>query len=318
VAFELQTILDLLGGDVIRVVGQVDRTVSRAWPIHEAPDDSAMSYCTAGRANALELIRDSRAGVILCASDVRLDDLTDSGKTYIVVENPRLSFLRLVKELYTQPVTPGIHSTAIIDSNAIIGKNVYIGPYCTIGECEIGDDTVIHAHVHIYSHHVKIGKRCTIYSHTVIGTDGFGYGRNAEDEAEFFPSIGGVIIEDDVDIHCHCNVDRGTLGDTIIGQGTKVDKYNHIGHNVHIGKHCIIMAQSVFSGGAQLGDYVTMGICIAVRDQGIRIGDRAFVGMASVVTKDVPAGTTYIGSPARPIEEHKRILEAMKQVAGVE
>jgi len=317
VAFELQAILDILGDDVVRVVGSRDRAITRAWPIHEAPDAGAIVYCSAGRADALDLIRATPAGVIVCAPDVPLDDVADSDKTFVVVANPRLSFLRLVNTLYPQPRPRGIHPTAIIDPKAQIGENVYIGPYCTIGECEIGDETVLHGHVHIYGHNVKIGKRCTIYAHTVIGTDGFGYGRNPDGEAKFFPSIGGVIIEDDVDIHCHCNVDRGTLGDTIIGQGTKVDKYNHIGHNVHIGKHCIIMAQSVFSGGAQVGDYVTMGICVAVRDEGIHIGDRAYVGMASVVTKDIPPGATYIGSPARPIEEHKRILEAMKQAAGI-
>lgn len=318
VAFELKTILGNLGGEVLQVVGSVDRVVERAAPVHEAADDGAISYISAGRADALDLMRATRAGVVLVAPDVGLDDLANSDKTFIVVENPRLSFLRLVKSLYQQPRLRGIDPTAIIDPQAKIGKDVYIGPYCTIGACEIGDETVLHGHVHIYGSHVKIGKRCTIYAHTVIGTDGFGYGRNDDGEAEFFPSIGGVIIGDDVDIHCHCNVDRGTLGDTIIGQGTKVDKYNHIGHNVHIGKHCIIMAQSVFSGGVQVGDYVTMGICVAVRDEGIHIGDRAYVGMASVVTKDVPAGATYIGSPARPIDEYKRLLEVMKRAAQME
>ncbi len=312
-AFQFETLLDHLGDEVLRVVGLADRLVTRAAPIHEAVD-GAISYVGAGRADALDLIRSTQAGVVLLAPDVSLDDVADSEKTFIVVDNPRLSFLRLVKILYQQPRPRGIHPTAIVDPAAKIGNDVYIGPYCTVGACEIGDETVLHGHVHIYGDHVKIGKRCTIYSHTVIGTDGFGYSRNADDEAEFFPSIGRVIIGDDVDIHCHCNVDRGTLGDTIIGQGTKVDKYNHIGHNVHIGKHCIIMAQSVFSGGVQVGDYVTMGICIAVRDQGIHIGDRAYIGMASVVTKDVPAGTTYIGSPARPIDEHKRLLAAMKEI----
>ena len=317
-AFELKSVLDILGDEVIRVIGPTERTITRAVPIHEAPDDSTMSYCSAKRANALDLIRETRAGVVLCPTDVSIDEFAASGKTYIVVENPRLSFLRLVNILYPQPRPHGIHATAVIDPNAKIGKDVYIGPYSTIGECEIGDETVIHGHVHIYSNFVKIGKHCTIYAHTAIGTDGFGYGRTEADELEFFPSIGGVIIGDDVDIHCHCNVDRGTLGDTIIGQGTKIDKYNHIGHNVHIGKHCLIMAQSVFSGGAQIGDYVTMGICVAIRDQGIRVGDRAFVGMASVLTKDVPAGASYMGAPARPIEEQKRILDVLKRAADIE
>lgn len=316
--FELGQILDVLGDDVLEVVGQRQRTITTLAPITEAQDSGAMVYCTAGRADSVKLIRETRAGVVLCAPDVSLEAVGDGDKTYIVVENPRLAFLRLVKTLMPQERPSGIHPTAQVDPRAKIGRDVYIGPFCSIGECEIGDGTVIQGHVHIYSSKVRIGKNCTIYAHTVIGTDGFGYGRNERGELEFFPSIGGVVIGDDVDIHCHCNVDRGTLGDTVIGRGTKIDKYNHIGHNVRIGEHCMIMAQGVFSGGAVIGDYVTIGICAAVRDLGIRIGDRAYIGMASVITKDVPPDTTVIGSPARQIDDYKRILEAMKQAAGVE
>src|SRR5437868_2802108 len=124
-------------------MGSTERIISRPAPIHEALDDSALSYCSAGRANALDLIRATRAGVVLCPSDISLEALADTGKTYIVVENPRLSFLRLVNVLYPQPRPRGIHPTAVIDPKAKIGKDVYIGPYSTIGECEIGDETVI-------------------------------------------------------------------------------------------------------------------------------------------------------------------------------
>jgi len=187
-----------------------------------------------------------------------------------------------------------------------------------VGKCEIGEGTVIHGHVHIYNSNVKIGKNVIIHAGTVIGVDGFGYERNESSKLEYFPSIGGVIIEDDVEIHSNVNVDRGTLGDTLIGRGTKIDKFCHIGHNVVIGKHCVITAHCMLGGSAQIGDYAWIAPCVCIREGGIKIGSHAFVGMAAVVTKDVPDGTMVVGAPARRIEEYKKILKAVKQLAGVE
>ncbi len=114
------------------------------------------------------------------------------------------------------------------------------------------------------------------------------------------------------------NVDKGTLGNTVIGKGTKIDKFCHIGHNVVIGEHCVITAHGMFGGSAQVGDYTLIAPCVCIRDGGIRIGSNAFVGMAAVVTKDVPDGATVMGVPARPIEQYKKILRTVKEFAGVE
>jgi UDP-3-O-[3-hydroxymyristoyl] glucosamine N-acyltransferase len=158
---------------------------------------------------------------------------------------------------------------------------------------------------------VRIGKKVVIHAGTVIGVDGFGYARNENDELEFFPHLGGVLIDDCVEIHSNVNIDRGTLGDTILGQGTKVDKFCHIGHNVVIGKHCVIAARSMLGGSAQIGDYSWIAPCACIRDGGIKIGSHAFVGMASVVTKDVPGGTTVMGVPAWHESEYKKMLKVL-------
>ena len=317
-AIELRKVLEVLGEAIVRVIGTQERMITHPAPIHEAQNDLAITFCSKVGADALMLIRSTKAGVVLCADDQSLDELVDTGRTLVAVKNPRLSFLRLIKSVFAEPPLRGIHPTAVIDPEAKIHLNVYIGPFTYVGKCEIGEGTVIYGHVHVYGNNVKIGKNVVIHAGTVIGVDGTGYARNENNELEHFPSVGGVIIEDDVDIHSHVNIDRGTLGNTVIGQGTKIDKFCHIGHNVVIGKHCMITAQSMLGGSAQIGDYVWIAPCACIRDGDIKIGAHAFVGMAAVVTKDVPDGVTVMGAPARPIEQYKKVHSAIKQIAGVE
>jgi UDP-3-O-[3-hydroxymyristoyl] glucosamine N-acyltransferase len=317
-AIELRRILQILGEEIMRVIGNVRRSVTHPAPIKEARNEFAITFCTKPDIDALELIRSTKAGVVVCRDNESLDELGDSGKTLIVVRNPRLSFIRLIKAVFAEPIPCGIHPTAVIDPDANIHPDVYIGPFTYVGKCEIGEGTVIYGHVHIYGNNVKIGKNVVIHAGTIIGVDGFGYSRNESNELEYFPSLGGVIIEDDVEIHSNVNVDKGTLSNTVIGKGTKIDKFCHIGHNVVIGKHCVITAHGMFGGSAQIGDYTLIAPCVCIRDGGIRIGSHAFVGMAAVVTKDVPDGVTVMGAPARPIETYKQILKAIKEIAGVE
>jgi UDP-3-O-[3-hydroxymyristoyl] glucosamine N-acyltransferase len=310
----LGCILDLLGSTVRRVVGPTDRIITSPAPIRQAKDENSITFCVSSRSDALDAIRSTGAGVVLCPEIQLLDASAPDGKTLVVVDHPRLAFIRVMQAFFAEPRPQGIHPTAVIDPGATIHPDTYIGPFAYIGRCIIGQGSAIHGHVHIYDN-VRIGKNVVIRPGTVLGVDGFGYERNDSGELEFFPSIGGVIIEDDVEIHSNVNVDRGTLADTVIGRGTKIDKFCHIGHNVVIGKHCVITAHSMLGGGAEIGDYVWIAPCVCVRDGGIRIGSRAFIGMAAVVTKDVLGGTTVMGAPARPIEEQKLILRALRRLA---
>jgi UDP-3-O-[3-hydroxymyristoyl] glucosamine N-acyltransferase len=210
--------------------------------------------------NNAELVRNTTAGVVVCRQSFPVE-----GKTLIVVDNPRLAFARILCDMFA-PRRPAsfIHPSAIIYPN------------------------------------VQIGERVIVHANCVIGVEGFGYVRNERGELEWFPHVGGVVIGDDVEIHPFTNVDRGGLGDTTIGQGTKIDKFCHIGHNVRIGRHCLIAARTVLAGSATIGDYVTIWAGALIRNS-ITVGDRATIGMGSVVVKDVEAGTLVMGHPARQV-----------------
>lgn len=313
----LKRVLEILGEAAVSVIGPTERIITHPAPISEARDELAITFCSKVGADARELISSTQAGVVLCADDPSLNGLVVSGKTLIRVTNPRLSFLRLIKDTFAEPRPRGIHATAVIDAEAAIHPEVCIGPFTYVGKCEINEGTVIHGHVHIYGGNVRIGKNVVIHAGAVIGVDGFGYERNESNELEHFPHLGGVIIEDDVEIHSNVNVDRGTIGNTFIGRGTKIDKFCHIGHNVVIGKHCVITAHSMIGGSAQIGDYAWIAPCACIRNGGVRIGAHALVGMGAVVTKDVPDGVTVMGVPARPSEEYRKILRAVRQLAGL-
>jgi len=307
---KLIKILDILGEAVVAVVGSAERTVTHPASINEAQDESAITFCHYGGSEGLQQMRATRAGVVICRADQPVDEL-DGEKTFILVENPRLSFLRVVGALFVKPrPSSGIHPTAVIDPEAKIHPSVYIGPFTYAGKCEIGAGTVIHGHVHIHDH-ARIGCNIIIHAGAVIGAEGFGYERNEAGELEKFPQVGGVIIEDNVEISEIVCVDRGTLGDTIIHEGAKVDTLVHVGHNVVIGRHAVITSSVMIAGGTRIGDYAYIAPSACLRDR-ISVGERAFVGLGAVVVKDVPDGVTVMGVPAQPAEQYKRMLKVSK------
>lgn len=247
----------------------------------------------------------------------------------IAVANPSLAFAGIVDRFAPPPVTPapGIAPTAIVGRNVVIGAGVCVQPYAVIEDgVQLGDGVVVGAHVFIgadccigggsllYPHvtireRSRLGARVIIHSGTVIGSDGFGFewagGRHVK-----IPQIGSVEIEDDVEIGANSTIDRARFGRTIVGTGTKIDNLVMIGHNVVIGPHCLLVAQTGISGSTRLGERVTLAGQAGVVGH-VEIGDRAVIAAKTGVSKDVPADTVMFGIPAEPL------AKAKEQIANV-
>ncbi len=277
-----------------------------------------ISFCNAMTENTQELLSLTKASLLIVDRNVDIDGkiLSQSGvKAVILSSNARLDFIRTINHFFAPTRPEGIHNSAIIAPSSVIAYDVFVGPLCTVGErVEIGKGTVIHAGVHIYDD-VLIGRNVTINSGVVIGADGFGYERDDSGEMVKFPHRGGVVIEDDVEIGANTCIDRGTLENTYIGQGTRIDNLVHIAHNVYVGRHSVIIANAMVGGGTRIGDFAWIAPSSCLRDR-ISIGDKSVVGLASIVTKSVSDGTVVFGTPAREVEEQKLLLNFWKKIVS--
>jgi len=246
-----------------------------------------------------------------------------SSKPLIRVKNPKFAFLVIYNALNTKKTLPAFtHPTAVIAPSVKRGKDAWIGPYvviedgvtmgdgviignnCTIRKnCRIGSGCHLYSVVTLYDNTV-LGKNVTLHSGVVLGADGFGYVK--EGGAIFkFPQLGKVIIEDDVEIGANTTVDRGSLSDTVIGAGTKIDNLCQIAHNVKIGKNCLIAAQTGISGSTVVKDNVTMGGQVGIVDN-IAVGSNVMIAAQSGVTRAVKDGEVVMGYPARPIAQTQK------------
>jgi UDP-3-O-[3-hydroxymyristoyl] glucosamine N-acyltransferase len=268
----------------------------------------------------------SQASAILVPSE-----FTSSQKVLIRVPNPRVAVARLLP-LFFPPdeQAPGIHPSAVVAASAQIDPTAHLGPHCVVGDrvrigarsvlmggnhigrdCQIGDDACLLPNVVLYRK-TQIGNRVSIHAGTVIGSDGYGY---AFDEGRHRKvlQVGRVVIHDDVEIGANTAIDRGALGDTVIGQGTKIDNLVHVAHNVTMGLHCLIMGQVGFAGSTHLGDY-----CVVASQSGIaghlKLGKQVTVGAKSGVMRDIPDGGTVLGIPAVPDKQAKRQMIAVSQL----
>jgi UDP-3-O-[3-hydroxymyristoyl] glucosamine N-acyltransferase len=227
--------------------------------------------------------------------------LSQLNAALFLVKRPRLIIARILELLYPDEdrFDVGVHPTANVHPEAIIHPTVSIGQYCLIGKCRIGENSRVHAYS-IIKDNVMIGKGVIIREYCLIGGCGFGFVRDEADGLVRISHIGGVIIEDDVELFPYVNVDRGTLGETVIKRGAKIDHYAHIGHNSSIGENSIITAGTVFCGGSSIGKRSWAGVGSIIKEK-ISVGDYVTLGLGSVVTENIQNGTVTFGVPAKPI-----------------
>lgn len=266
--------------------------------------------------NPREQLAATRAtAVILDNRVISGEPLPENPAVHAIIrsENARLDFIRVVERFFQRSRPTGVHPSAIVSVTAEIALDAYVGPLCTVGDgVRIGEGTVIHPGVHILDQ-VTIGRNVIVHSGSVIGSDGFGYERNTDGELEKFPHLGGVVIEDNVEIGANTCIDKGTLGDTILCRGAKIDNQVHVAHNVRIGQDAAVIANSMIGGSTRIGGGAWIAPSACLRER-ISIGIGATVGLASLVTKDVPDGATVVGSPAREVGEQKRILAHLARI----
>ena len=273
-----------------RVMGDPERRVRMVMPLDQAVEDS-VSFCRDESDEEIrKAIEPSKAGIVICSNALNYTEQDYETKTLILVPNPKLAIIRVIEAFFSHSPTRYIASTAAISRGANIGEN-----------------PIIYNHVTIYQN-VRIGKRVIIHDGAVIGSDGFGFKRNGNGELVKFPQIGGVVIGDDVEIGANCTIDRAALGDTVIGDSTKLDNLVHIAHGVRIGKRCLLAACVMVAGGVKIGDDVWVGPSAAISSE-LTIGDGAYITLGSVVTKDVAPGQKVTGNFAIP---HERFIAHLK------
>lgn len=242
-------------------------------------------------------------------------------KPIIRCSNSRLAWAKALEYFNPRPKPqPGVHPTAALGQGVKIGEGVSIGAGVVIGDnVTIGDDTYIHPRV-VIEDGVTIGKKVIIQGGAVIGSDGFGFVTTSPGQHYKIPHIGGVIIEDEVEIGANVCIDRGTMGCTIVKKGSKIDNLVHLGHNVILGEGCLIVAQVGISGSVQLGDRVIMAGQVGTVGH-INIGSDTVIAGRGGVTGNVPPGSFYSGFPARPHKEQlkndaavRKLPEALKTI----
>lgn len=273
-----------------------------------------------------DALRDSRPGAVLVPHDLEVP----AGETVLIrVDDARASFARAVRLFHPEPEPePGVAETAVLGDGVEMGDGVTVGQHAVLGdEVKLGARSWIGPHV-VVEDGVEIGEECRVGAGCVlqrgsrlgdrvvlhpgarVGSEGFGWVLSESTTARKMPQVGGCVLEDDVEVGANSTIDRGTLEDTVVGAGTKIDNLVHVGHNVRIGRNCMIVAQVGLAGSARVGDGVRLAGQAGISGH-LEIGDGARVAAQAGVIGDVPEGATYSGYPARPHGEAMRASAAL-------
>ncbi len=341
--FTVEEIAQITGGMLTKVQ---DAKIERIAPPALA-DENTLALAL-GEEEIANLAK-SKAKAALVPLGVQLDGLTT-----IEVERPRLAMMKLINLFYVPPtINSGIHPTAVVDSTAKLGANVQVGPNVVISrDAVIGDNTKIMANTYIGSE-AKIGKNCffhpgvnigdrvqigdeVILHHGVsLGADGFSFVTENPDNIEHarkegsisgedaakhvifkIPSIGSVVIGNNVEIGANSTIDRGTIENTVIGDNTKIDDLVMIGHNCRVGKGCLIVSQVGIAGSCVIGDRVVIAGQAGLADH-IEIGSDTIITAKAGVTKSFPEKSIIVGIPAVPRKDFIKQLKTMKDAQEI-
>jgi len=320
---ELAQLLDAV------LVGDGNRVVRGAAPLLEATCDEVSFLADLRYRKDLEA---TQAAAVVVGQELAAD-FEREGLVLLVCKDPGQAFSTAVEAFArcAPPVAEGVHPTAVVDPEARLGDRVCIGPLCvvdrearlgdgvvlhsnvTVGAgVEIGDETVLHPGVVLYPF-VSVGRRCVFHSNTVVGSDGLGFVMR-EAGWEKVPQGGLVEIGDDVELGANVAVDRARTGATRIGNGVKVDNLVHVAHNVQIGDHSLLAAQSGIAGSTRLGKRVVMGGQSGIAGH-LELEDGVGVAGKAVVNRSVKKGTQLAGNPAWPVRDELRRVALSRRLA---
>ena len=326
VPLSARAVADLVSG---RLMGDGDRMLTTVGPL-EGADGATLSLLTSAR--YLAEFRSSTAGCVL----VRAQDAAEPAgpAVRIVVSDPHGAMAKALEAMFPAPAQPGsIDPTARVGLGVRLGEGVIVGPFVVLGAgvvledrvrlgagvvledgVSIGADSDLGPHV-VCHRGTRLGRRCVIKGGAVLGGSGFGYISDPTGHTRI-PHVGGCRLGDEVEIGANCTVDRGSIDDTVIGGGTKLDNLVHIGHNARLGSRCLVMGGTVLAGSAELGDGVIVAGQCAIAGH-MRVGDHARIGAKSGVISPVPEGTDWTGYPARPHREWLRAQAATYRLAKI-
>jgi UDP-3-O-[3-hydroxymyristoyl] glucosamine N-acyltransferase len=319
-------IAEAVGG---RLIGDGDASVRRIAPLDRAGEQDLTFF---GAAKYAEAFAASRAGVVLISPE--LAETSGQARARVVVDKPQEALLKLLPRFHRAPkATPGVHPTAVVGTGVLLGSGASVGPYVVLGDgAVVGDGTVIDAHcvvgagveigakchlfpsVTLYSG-TYIGNRVTIHSGARIGSDGFGYVQAGGQHLKI-PHVGRCLIEDDVEIGANTTIDRGSIDDTVVGAGTKIDNLVQVAHNVRIGRACLLMAQVGVAGSVKIEDGAWLLGQVGVSGHHT-VGAGSRLAAQAGVFGDIPAGETWSGYPARPHKEALRAQAALFKLPGL-
>jgi UDP-3-O-[3-hydroxymyristoyl] glucosamine N-acyltransferase len=321
----VQAVAELVGG---RLVGEGGAMLSAVGPL-EGADGGTLSFLASSR--YLTEFRSSGAGAVLITPALEGEP---GPPVRIVATDPHAAMAKALAAMFPPgAVEAGVDPTARLGRGVQLGRGVSIGPWAVLGnEVELGDGVsvgpgvVLEEGVRIGSGselgpHVvcyrgtRIGRDCRIKAGAVLGGAGFGYISGNEGHARI-PHVGGCVLGDGVEVGSNSCIDRGSIDDTLIGAGTKLDNHVHIGHNARLGRACLVMGGCVIAGSAELGDGVILAGHGAVAGH-LRVGNRVRIGAKSGVISSVPDGTDVSGFPARPHREFLRAQASLYRLAAI-